>query len=44
MEEQNTNKYWQDRWAAGRTGWHKDEVNQNLEEFYQNLGLMLSWE
>merc|ERR1712136_169076 len=31
------NKMWQSRWEEGRTGWHKDQVNPHLEEFFTHF-------
>lgn len=28
---------WQDRWDTGKTGWHKDTVNQNLSKHFEKL-------
>jgi len=29
--------YWSDRWETGKTGWHRDSVNQNLENHFDKL-------
>lgn len=39
-DEDGINKYWANRWTEGNTGWHKDEVNSKLEEFYHTLGYL----
>lgn len=31
--------YWHRRWAEGRTGWHRDEVDRMLETHWPSLGL-----
>lgn len=32
-------EYWHQRWAEGRTGWHRDEVDRMLETHWPSLGL-----
>jgi len=29
--------YWADRWATGKTGWHRAQINQNLEKHFEKL-------
>lgn len=31
-------EFWHKRWAEGRTGFHLDEVNPMLEEYFERLG------
>lgn len=31
--------YWHQRWAEGRTGWHRHEVDRMLEKHWRSLGL-----
>ncbi|MDP6963217.1 MAG: thiopurine S-methyltransferase, partial [Planctomycetota bacterium] len=35
-------KYWKQRWADGRTGWHRDDVNPHLIEYWSRLGVASS--
>merc|ERR1712096_529266 len=34
---EEVNQMWQSRWEEGRTGWHKEQVNPHLEEFFTHL-------
>lgn len=31
----NELEFWQNRWETGKTGWHKQEINQYLKKYYQ---------
>jgi len=37
VDREEVNKMWQGRWEEGRTGWHKDQVNPHLEEFFSSF-------
>jgi thiopurine S-methyltransferase len=31
-------EFWLERWERGETGWHRDDVNRHLSEFWPQLG------
>ena len=32
-------EFWLERWESGRLGWHRDEVNPHLADFWEHLGV-----
>jgi thiopurine S-methyltransferase len=32
-------EFWLERWQRGETGWHRDEINRHLRDFWPRLGL-----
>ncbi|HYN77958.1 MAG TPA: thiopurine S-methyltransferase [Lamprocystis sp. (in: g-proteobacteria)] len=31
--------FWLERWQRGETGWHRDEINRHLREFWPQVGV-----